>query len=324
MKKFNFYKSVIGKLATSTLILTLIGCGSPGGTTDTPKENSDDPTILGLVINGDFESGASNWGGNAANVENIGNNNVNSSNNEVAADPWDVNLQQVLSLTAGKNYQLTFKAKSDRSRSLIVGIGMNEEPYTNSSSIVNLSTTWQTFTKTLSASGFGGSNSRVYFEMGGDAGQIYLDDVSLEELSTTTCDGSLNNGNFERGQDCWSGNAANVVNTDNNNSNFSSNDKANNPWDVNLQQQVTLVEGSSYELSFRAKSDRSRTMIAGIGLNEQPYTDDKEVVTMNTSWQTFTLNLTASGFGGNNSRVYFDMGDDAGEIYLDDVSLTVQ
>ena len=35
-------------------------------------------------------------------------------------------------------------------------------------------------------------------------------------------------------------------------------------------------------------------MIAGIGLNEQPYTDQKEVVTMNTSWQTFTLDLTAS------------------------------
>ena len=107
-----------------------------------------------------------------------------------------------------------------------------------------------------------------------------------------------------------------------NNANYSNNSKASNPWDGTTTSS-SLSEYSSYQFSFRAKSDRTRTMIAGIGLNEQPYTDQKEVVTMNTSWQTFTLDLTA-WFGGSNSRVYFDMGDDAGEIYLDDVSLTVQ
>ena len=74
----------------------------------------------------------------------------------------------------------------------------------------------------------------------------------LSELSTTTCDGDLNNGDFNKGQDCWTGNAANVVNADSNNANFSNNSKASNPWDVNLQQVVTLSEGSSYQLSFRA------------------------------------------------------------------------
>ena len=165
---------------STVTVISLIGCGSPGGTTgqseSTGASNTGTTasTTSGLVTNGDFENGVSSWGGNDANVENIENNNVNSSNNELAANPWDVNLQQIVSLTAGKKLRSKFKAKSDRNRSLIVGIGMNEEPYTNSSSTVDLSSSWQTFTKTLSASGFGGSNSRVYFEMGGDAGTDLL------------------------------------------------------------------------------------------------------------------------------------------------------
>ena len=87
---------------------------------------------------------------------------------------------------------------------------MNEEPYTNSSSTVNLST-YKLYRNSI-CFWFWGSNTRVYFEMGGDTGQIYLDDVSLSELSTTTCDGNLNNGDFSKGQDCWTGNAKNVVN----------------------------------------------------------------------------------------------------------------
>ena len=100
-------------------------------------------------------------------------------------------------LTAGKNYEVSFKAKSDRSRSLIVGIGMNEEPYTNSSSTVDLSSSWQTFTKTLSASGFGGSNSRVILRWVGMRDRsIWM--MFLCRIVTTTCDGNLNNGDFNK------------------------------------------------------------------------------------------------------------------------------
>ena len=91
----------------STLtVISLIGCGSPGGTGQSESTGASNTgttsTTSGLITNGDFENGVSSWGGNAANVENIENNNVNSSNNELAANPWDVNLQQVVTLLLAK------------------------------------------------------------------------------------------------------------------------------------------------------------------------------------------------------------------------------
>ena len=139
----------------------------------------------GLLSNGDFENGVEDWTGNAANVPNepygINATKANFSDISIAGNPWDVNLSQEVAITQGKTYTLNFKAKSNRDRSILAGIGLNMIPWTNSSLSVSLTTDWQEFSLILSANNFGGINSRVLFDIGADIGQVIIDEVSLFE-----------------------------------------------------------------------------------------------------------------------------------------------
>ena len=79
---------------------------------------------------------------------------------------------------------------------------------------------------------------------------------------------------------------------------------------------------TEYSVSFKAKSSIVRTMVAGLGLYEDPWTNVAVSVDLTTEWQTFTLTQTTTGFGNDNSRVLFDMGgDQGGQVWIDDVSV---
>ncbi len=284
----------------------------------------------GLLTNGDFENGVDPWIGNGANVQTDGGNSFNFVDVTVAGNPFDVNLSQVVEITQGTNYILTFDASSDQARTMLAGIGLNEAPFTNTAPEVNLTTDTQTFTLQLSAVDFGSANSRVLFDMGADVGTVVIDNVSLVEGgdgSDTTGGGGgfdsglLTNGDFENGVDPWIGNGANVQTDGGNSFNFVDVTVAGNPFDVNLSQVVEITQGTNYILTFDASSDQARTMLAGIGLNEAPFTNTAPEVNLTTDTQTFTLQLSAVDFGSANSRVLFDMGADVGTVVIDNVSL---
>lgn len=149
--------------------------------------------------------------------------------------------------------------------------------------------------------------------------------VKRSVVVTAFDSGLLKNGAFSivKGQagDAWYGNAFNVINEGGTNFNFANVTVAGNAFDVNLSQVLTLVQGSNYILSFEASSDRGRTMVAGIGLSVDPWTNDTKTVDLTTTKQTFTLNLSAAAFGGANSRVIFDMGAAVGVVVIDNVKL---
>lgn len=132
-----------------------------------------------LVLNPSFSSGATGWSGNAANVVTEGGNSFNFASVEKAGNAYDVNLSYVLDIPkAGVQYKLRFKASSSRNRTLVAGIGLNQDPWTNVAQTVNLTTTQQTFELDLT-SNFANSNSRVLFDMGADTGTVVIDDVEL-------------------------------------------------------------------------------------------------------------------------------------------------
>jgi len=127
----------------------------------------------------------------------------------------------------------------------------------------------------------------------------------------------ITNGNFERDETGWIGNAANVVTENNNNSYNSANvEAAGNAWDVSLSQVVSITNGETYTLRFDAWLDTNRTIIAGIGLNEAPWTSVNETITLSTTSQSYILTLTAN-FGLENSRVVFDMVAATGFVGID-------
>ena len=136
-----------------------------------------------LLTNGDFETGdTTGWIGNAANIVTEGGNSYNSANVAAAGNSFDVNLSQVLSITSGQTYTLRFDAWSDRDRTLIAGIGLNESPWTNTIETVNLTSSSQSYVLTLTAN-FGLANSRVLFDMGAAVGFVGIDNVSLQVLN---------------------------------------------------------------------------------------------------------------------------------------------
>ncbi len=135
----------------------------------------------------------------------------------------------------------------------------------------------------------------------------------------------LTNGDFELGDDgSWFGNALNIQTDGGNSFNFADVETAGDAFAVNLSQMVPIAQGETYTLKFDASSSgNGRSIVAGIGLNEAPFTAATEIVNLTSSTQTFTLELTASDFGSANSRVLFDMGADTGIVVLDNVSLKV-
>ncbi len=156
-----------------------------------------------LITNGDFETSVTGWSGNVAvagNIINESGNNYISANVAVPGNPWDVNLSFVTPMTTtGTAYKLTFQAWTTTSRTLIAGIGLNQDPWTAVTQTVNLTSTKQTFVLNL-VSNFANANSRIIFDMGAAAGVVNIDNVVLE-LSTTTCNNGIQDGD-ETGIDC--------------------------------------------------------------------------------------------------------------------------
>lgn len=138
--------------------------------------------------------------------------------------------------------------------------------------------------------------------------------------------GELINGDFEAGADPWTigvGSDPAPVVTENGNTFYSVNvEMAGDVFSVNLSQTgLNIVSGTNYILTFDAWSDRERSIVAGIGLSGGDFANTSVPVNLTTEMQTFTLNITADGFGDNNSRVLFDNGGEVGLVNIDNVSL---
>jgi hypothetical protein len=290
-------------------------------------KKDEDPTE-GLLTNGDFELGDDgSWFGNALNIQTEGGNSFNFADVATAGNAFDVNLSQGVPIIQGQTYVLTFEASTStgNTRSILAGIGLNEGDFTSATETVNLTETIQTFVLELTATGFGSANSRVLFDMGAETGIVVIDNVTLD-VKVDTGGELLTNGDFELGDDgSWFGNAFNIQTEGGNSFNFADVATAGNAFDVNLSNGVAITQGESYILTFEASTSpgNTRSMIAGIGLNEGDFTAAIETVNLTETTQTFVLELTANGFGSANSRVLFDMGAETGIVVIDNVSLIV-
>ncbi len=136
----------------------------------------------------------------------------------------------------------------------------------------------------------------------------------------------ITNGDFSNGTTGWSGNQAaapNIV-TVGGNTYFSHNvAAAGNPWDANLSYVLDIPSaGVNYKLTFTAWSDVNRVLTAGIGLNQDPWTNVNENVNLTATQQTFELNFV-SNFASPTSRIIFDMGQATGFVNIDDVMLEI-
>lgn len=163
-----------------------------------------------LLTNGDFETGsAAPWTGNGAgaNVVDDGSttNFVNAALVGAAAEGWQTNLQQVLTLTQAQTYQLTYDAYVDSgTASMLVGVAENFGGFSGGDTTTpNLTTVSQSFSHNLTFNNATTANGRVFFDMGGTANSgktIFIDNVSLVVV-VNTCANGIQDGD-ETGVDC--------------------------------------------------------------------------------------------------------------------------
>ncbi|MFJ8579529.1 glycoside hydrolase family 9 protein [Micromonospora sp. NPDC093277] len=97
-----------------------------------------------------------------------------------------------------------------------------------------------------------------------------------------------------------------------------------NPWDVSIgHNDIPLVDGATYTLTFTASASTATTVRANVQLNEPPYTAplSREVALTPTA-QTFTYTFT-SGLDSTNGSLTFQIGAPVAFAFcLDDVSLS--
>ena len=291
------------------------------------KASSTSPAFDGgLLTNGDFENGSDSWlvgvdDSTSAPVETVGGTTYYSVDVTASGDAYAVNLSQKVEIIEGNTYTLTFDAWSNVNRTILAGIGLSEGPWTNTAESVSITPTRTTYTLTHVAT-FGATDARVLFDNGAEIGQVNIDNVSLIIGSGNI----VTNGDFESGSDSWlvgvDDSTSAPVETVGGTTYYSVDVTASgDAYAVNLSQKVEIIEGNTYTLTFDAWSNVNRTILAGIGLSEGPWTNTAESVSITPTRTTYTLTHVAT-FGATDARVLFDNGAEIGIVNIDNVSLS--
>lgn len=138
----------------------------------------------------------------------------------------------------------------------------------------------------------------------------------------------LENGDFEQGAaGYWMsgispGSQGPIVTDEDGNKHYSSYvEYADQAWTVNTSQFVALVQGETYTLMFEAWSNVDRSIVAGLGLSEEPWTAISETINISPTKTTFSFTFEAITFGAPQARVLFDIGADIGFVNIDNVIL---
>ncbi|KMQ51012.1 Endo-1,4-beta-glucanase [Chitinispirillum alkaliphilum] len=136
----------------------------------------------------------------------------------------------------------------------------------------------------------------------------------------------ISNGSFYDGELFWSlgrhGGAAADVYVDRGTFCISIADPGSQMWHLQLTQGGLFLEaGRSYEFSFSTRAESNRSMYVALGEDGGNYDKYAErTVSLTEDMRTFTINFITEK-PDSNVRVEFNMGAEAGDVYLNDVSL---
>lgn len=90
-----------------------------------------------------------------------------------------------------------------------------------------------------------------------------------------------------------------------------------------VQTGLPAQDSMSYTVTFEARADEARTMIAAVTAPDHGYVRylEDETVELDTSWQTYTYTFTMTGTSDDNARLEFNMGntDSTATIYMRNV-----
>jgi hypothetical protein len=237
-------------------------------------------------------------------------------------------------LEPNTRYRLSFDAYSNTGHNMSVFLDRQDAPYTNyglNDFVVNLTTSWQTFSTEFTTRGFCGTvdNGRLRFWLApyataGD--EHYIGHVMLEKVVPINI---LENSGFESGKDSWSffkigPGSFDVVSPGFEGSYAAKISTARAASYVQLSQlDLAFERDANYRLSFAAYSTTGHDMTvllqSGFGLKTYK-------ANLSPSWQTYSTEFKTTGFWstGDNGRlifVLFPYGRSGDVYYIDNVVL---
>lgn len=242
---------------------------------------------------------------------------------ELEGDPWDVQkLCEGLSLENGKTYFMSFDASSTVARPIQAGTQLRGGDYHSFGDITaQLTTETQNFKLLFTMSEDADGTAGVYFNMGKmdmgvdesenpiatPASTITIANVKLVEAETVFASTESSNVQGE-----WTIDSENM---------------GANPWDVQKLDGVSLEDGKTYLVTYKAKATAARTIVAGVQKTSDGYDQYGQVTQALTSeLKEYSYTFAKEG-DDENAGLYFNLGKaSAGEtadatITISDVKL---
>ena len=232
------------------------------------------------IVNGGFDDGTAPWWSTENAPLSVVDGQLCAEVPSGLANPWDASLgHNEIPLVDGARYAVSLRASTSAPVTVRANVQLNEAPYTTvSSRELVLDSTAETFTYEFD-SNLDSANGTLTFQLGGGAEPFTfcLDDVSL------TSDGEvgpppggaeqLQNGDFSDGTTGWFSYGTDSFGIDDGRLCSAVPAGTANPWDAGVgQNDVTLLAGESYALSFEASAAPGTTVRLAVQLNAAPYT----------------------------------------------------
>ena len=90
-----------------------------------------------------------------------------------------------------------------------------------------------------------------------------------------------------------------------------------------LQGELTMEQGKTYTITFDAKASKTRDMVSIVSMNEWPYTmySGYNEYSLTTTYQTFSYSFTMENYTDDWAELQFELGEDDGSVFIDNVSI---
>ncbi|MGC5772782.1 carbohydrate binding domain-containing protein [Paenibacillus pabuli] len=264
---------------------------------------------------------------------------------------WDALLQQSqIGLEAGKTYRLTFEASASSPQKMQAVVSQSSGEFKKyMDQEVELTDSKQQYAYTFTMGDTPDAGAVLAFGLGSPVSTgphtVSIQNVLLFEVNPTADQGGqpahvnlIPNGDFSKGSEGWfthaDGDSKNLeMNVSNQQLQAKIGDAGQNPWDRQvINEGFGIQQGFKYKLTFKAKSEKARTLGLGIGwvdaaANYEWHGFYGQRVDLTNEEQAFTFTFEAAEESYPNTRISFDMGNISGTedgnttITLSDVSL---
>lgn len=261
---------------------------------------------------------------------------------------YSLQMIQNISLGNGGKYKVSFDAKSNAARNVMVKVGAGAErgwvKYSNEESF-QLTDELQTYEFTFDMLNDTDISARLEFNLGGNGtNPVWIGNVRVEDITGTPVDQNaaklplpngnhVYNGTFDQGgmdrMMFWNfsdknATAAASVSEETRELRVAIEDEGSHPEAIQLDQQgINLVAGNDYKLSFKARADEPRTIQAAL-LNEDGTVNYSGIKTieLTTDMEEDAFEFTMpEDVSDSEAQLVFNFGDEVGDVFLDDVVL---